>query len=656
MSHHRVGTWGRFDWLAAALLGCLADCSSDDDLSGSPADGPFATAEGCNPIAADWDCLLPYPSDHFLVDDATTPSGKRLVIPEPAQPLSIDGMRMDVGGSHVADGFSPGSQLVAVMGERLDDSNLVFHTDDVTLSTQPTSPTIVADAVTGELIPHFAELDPRAKDGDQQALIIRPLIRLETSHRYVVGLHGLRTVDGEPATAPEGFRRFRDGQAPSALAQQAHHYETNVFPVLQAAGVNRSSLQLAWDFTTASQESMTADMLAVRSDLLTRLQQSPPVVRIQQVEDNCDEHTLRRIRATVEVPRYVQSDQVGARLNRDGQGHVVADGTIEAHFTILIPHSVAAREAQQPPTRIVQFGHGFFGTQAEIESYLNRFANQYGFVVLAADWWGMSKVDAVAVTDTIVSRPAESFAFADRVHQAMANFLALSAASQTVLPALDEMQVGQAPAYDVEHAYFYGISMGAILGGTYLALSPNTHRAVLNVGGADFSFMMFRARPFALFMLVIQSVLPAPIDHQKFAVLGQSVLDRIDPLTYAPHVLAAPYEPSSQLRVLLQAAMSDSQVPNLATHLHARALGVPHLQPSPRPLPLLPTAPFPSESGLVEYDFGVEPPDVYATLRGPETPVHGALRRLEATKAQIDAFLRPDGTIVNTCDGVCDPE
>jgi len=36
--------------------------------------------------------------------------------------------------------------------------------------------------------------------------------------------------------------------------------------------------------------------------------------------------------------------------------------------------------------------------------------------------------------------------------------------------------------------------------------------------------------------------------------------------------------------------------------------------------------------------------------------VHDSVRKLDAAIAQIDAFLRPDGKVVHTCSGVCDPE
>jgi hypothetical protein len=46
---------------------------------------PLPVPEGCQPLLGGAHCLLPFPSDFFLVDDAAMPSGKRVVIPSAAR-------------------------------------------------------------------------------------------------------------------------------------------------------------------------------------------------------------------------------------------------------------------------------------------------------------------------------------------------------------------------------------------------------------------------------------------------------------------------------------------------------------------------------------------------------------------------------------------
>ena len=44
-------------------------------ISGCTPAEPLNLADGCNPLLAGLDCMLPYPSDFFRVEDSTTPSG-----------------------------------------------------------------------------------------------------------------------------------------------------------------------------------------------------------------------------------------------------------------------------------------------------------------------------------------------------------------------------------------------------------------------------------------------------------------------------------------------------------------------------------------------------------------------------------------------------
>jgi hypothetical protein len=191
-----------------------------------------------------------------------------------------------------------------------------------------------------------------------------------------------------------------------------------------------------------------------------------------------------------------------------------------------------------------------------------------------------------------------------------------------------------------------------------VALSPDIERAVLAVGGADFTFIMFRSRAFGLFLGLIAGMFPEPLDQQKMTILLQSIFDRIDPLTYSPHIVHDPYPQSPRKRVLLQMGTGDAEVPNLATELHARALGIPLAVPSAVRIPQLPTASYPIDgSALAVYAYAADPfPGVLAIPPTDPNEVHEGQRELLAAQRQVDRFLRPGGKIESFCSGVCDPE
>ncbi len=612
--------------------------------------------DGCNPLAADADCLLPYPSDFFRTDD---PAGgrKRVSIPGGAIPKTRDGLPLDFLSTHPADGFSVLPPILALFPGGVDPASLLFHTADVTRSLGGDATTVLLRADTGERILHFAELDPEADADARRALVIRPLVRLDNDARYVVAVRGLKDRAGAPVPPPAGFRALRDraSNLPAALGALAARYEIDVFAPLERAGVPRTELILAWDFTVRSEADATGDLLTIREDLRTRLDAAPPAITIKSIKQNPAPHIARLVEGTVQVPLYVNSTEPAAALRRDAAGKPVAEGTAEVPFSMIIPPSVTAGGA---PARLLQFGHGFFGDRGEIvDSFVPEFADRSRLVVFGTDWWGMSKADITPILTAISDQPAEAFRFADRVAQGMANAIVMARAAKG--PLHDLVRAGGPALWETQNLYFYGISQGAILGGSYLAISPDVDRAVLSVGGCAFSFMMFRARPFYAFLAVLRSYIQSPLDLQKLTTLSQTTFDRFDPITFAPRALARPWPGARpDRRLLFQVGRGDTQVPNLAAELYTRALGIPQLGPTEREVPALPLATAPHDgSGLQYFFFGIDPlPDTIATPADDGNEVHEAVRRLAAGQAQIDRFLRPAGRIEQSCDGVCDPE
>ncbi|AKF07896.1 hypothetical protein [Sandaracinus amylolyticus] len=637
-----------------ALLVALCSCANDPD--------PYVVPEGCNPLAADWDCMLPFPSDRFLVDDPSLPSGHRVDLPLAAR-VPFGAEPLDAFADRAIDGFSPATPILAYFPVALDAEPLVRWDEDVTATQRGEGPTVIVDAASGELVPHFAELDASSADPLRRVLILRPLVRLAAETRYVVGLRDLVDEDGAPAPAPEGFRRLRDGDENEG---ELARYEDAIFPVLEDAGFARDTLQLAWDFTTASEERLTGDMLAARAIAIDALAAAPPAVRVLRViegdalAENLRGSTARQIEIEVDAPRIVTSATAGeGYLLRDDEGRVRTEGTVTFAATILVPQSVADAGT---PARLLQYGHGFFGSRGEMTGgYVDDFANEHGFVAMAADWWGMMFEDRNEVAgDLAAGRARELLAFIERTHQGMVNFIVLAGAAE-VIAALPELAAteGGSSLVDPSDVFFWGNSQGHILGGVYTAISPHVRRSVLGVGGANFSLIMFRSRAFAALRALLELNIEGPLETQQVALLLQHWLDRIDPVNYARFVSREPLEGAPEKQVLLHTGPGDEAVTHLAAELHARELGIPLLTPSPFTPPLLQTATAPVPSALVELDYldelGIE---IVPTAQIPDeaNAIHESIRRNPRVQEQVDAFLRADGVVTHTCDGPCDPE
>jgi len=488
-------------------------------------------------------------------------------------------------------------------------------------------------------------------------------VRLENGTRYIVAIRGLKDRAGGDVPPNEAFRKIRDQQAQGdpVLGPLAARYEAEIFPVLDKMGVPRAPLQLAWDFTTATFGDVTGDLLAMRADAMRQLAAAPPAVAVTGVIENVNDSGCTEVDGTLTVPLYTVTDKPGARPNRDASGAVVQNGPATAEFTVLIPPKVLHRGAGDPLARLIQLGHGFFGDCDElVKSPTLITAEHLGAVFVCTNTWGMSRPDMTPVMSDIAGDPSRAPRFSDRAHQGMVNLLALSYAARGPLADVPELQVGGRPAYDRDTIYYYGNSQGAILGTVYTALAPHVERAYLGVGGGSFGYIMFRSGSFENFLGLIQSFVPDPLDVQKFGVLLQTPMDRVDPLTYAPHLLHDTFDGSpAARRVLMHLGTEDAQVPNVSGDLLARVLGVPLLEPALKPVHGLSTVPAPHDgSAVIEFDFqlDLDPPPGYYAESSKANEVHDGLRVLPAALDQLDRFLRPGGLVEQTCDGVCDPE
>ena len=105
----------------------------------------------------------------------------------------------------------------------------------------------------------------------------------------------------------------------------APHFDAEVFPVVEGAGIARGSLQLAWDFTTGSDQRTVEDMLHARAAALAALDATPPVLTIEaffegdEVELAVDDHpelTWRVVYGSFSAPRVVVEDAPGTALLR----------------------------------------------------------------------------------------------------------------------------------------------------------------------------------------------------------------------------------------------------------------------------------------------------------------------------------------------------
>ncbi len=626
-----------------ALLSLLA-CKPDAEPV-----APLDLAEGCQPLLAGNDCLAPYPTDFFRVANAASPSGFSDVIPEGAQTLTRDDVVADVAVWRPPDGASRYPFILASLNVEASDDGFVGISDRPEDSlAAATSHTLIL-APDGTAIPHWVDFDPIFEYPNHQAITLHPLVRLDAETRYVVAFTGATDPAGDVIPAPEGFRRVRDAANDASLADLLARYETEVFPVIEGAGVAREDLQLAWSFTTGTDAFVQDDMLTMRQTALDAMAATPPTVTITSVDERDDAHVWRIVKGTVSVPMFLDSDRPGGRLLRDADGKVRQDGNVDVPFTVVIPQ--AARGVG--PVPVVGVGHGFFYNLAAVEGEVD-LLEQIPAVGVAVDWWGMTDADRNSIVLAMLNETSATMAFADRVEQAQVNWIGLTHALGGALAAEESVKDNGVLVYDPERVGFYGLSMGHILGGSQVALNPDIDRGVLIIGGGGLSHLLFRSQPFFQFILVMANLFDDPYQRQKFVAQMARELDRIDPLTYADYVLASPLD-GDPTEILMQTGLGDQAVPNLASWFHARALGLGTTSPTPFEPWGVPTAATDATSAQTIVDWGYDT-SFYDVAEAPldDNGVHGKTLGNSSLKTEAAAFLR-DGSIVHPCDGPCDP-
>jgi hypothetical protein len=482
---------------------------------------------------------------------------------------------------------------------------------------------------------------------DRQALLVRPQHRLQPGTKYAVAVLGL-------GAAPDAFVEVRDGKlnADSALWTMKDRYDA-LFAFLDKQGVARGQLTLAWDFTTASEDMITGRLLRMRDRALAAASFEYHVDSATDLTDGGP--LLREIQGTFQSPRFLASDAGTATLPADAG----ADPAIIAEQPFpFVAHVPACAASATGPLPVMIYGHGLLGNAiTELnDSYQPGAINNLCMVQVATNWIGLSKEDVPTLVSTVVTDFGRFPIISDRLMQAQVNAVILTRLVKTKLLADAAFAVNGHPVSDGAERYYEGISLGAIMGTTFMAIDPDIERGVTNVGGGEWNLMMSRSSDFAGFQFVFQATYPDPFDQQLSLALSQSLWDETDPISYAPHVLHDPLRGVSAKKILLQEAEGDSQVPNLATRLLARTERVSALAPVVVAVPGVMEQAAPLDSAYVQFDTHPMPlPPADDNELAPQNSAHQDCRRLDVVNEQIRAFLKPNGSVQQFCMGACNP-
>lgn len=400
-------------------------------------------------------------------------------------------------------------------------------------------------------------------------------------------------------------------------------------------------------------------------------------------------------------------------------------GIVDAPFGIALPCS-----AKHAPRAGLVLGHGLFGSGVDfprdlldgLQEFLPQaIANglvpegtMLDLVAAGTHWSGLSTLEVPPLPDEIpgsieeiLADPVlveqlfdliESFigqifidfdkfqALPDRLRQGQLHAVALArllhtgvfnhhACFQRLDPAPADCRTAPAgdPSLGVlaagEPAYYFGASLGGIMGLMFAALSPDVERVAVNVPAINFSFLLQRSLAFAPFSSFLAFFEEDPLRQ----ALGLQVLHEIwvrgESAAFANHVTGTPLVPidgTNAKRVLLTPGRHDSVVHPIGAQIAAATMGVGNLFGSSETnLPEVPDVASPRDSAHVLYDTGgyvIGEHDAFIPPLANRPPAndgggcnpHGRVAVIPAALLQLVEFLQPDGEAVNFCNGVCD--
>jgi hypothetical protein len=643
----------RWLWLGVLVVACKTEPEEQ-----VPA-GPLS---GCDPLDPSV-CAFPFPSSHFLIDDASSPTGKRVAFGPQTLPLNRDGVQLDPRSWNQKDGFSINSALITYF-EDISLTGTVPHTDIGAYLAEDVR-TVIIDTVTGERVPHWVELDdsaPAAEDSDIKrhvtVTILRPAHPYEWNRRYVVGIRNLVDQDGaaiEPSPAFLALRDELDSEDKDVLKRRSH-FEDEIFPVLAEQGFERGELLLAWDFHTASRQGTLGSIEHMRDDALERAGASGPAFVIDEVVDHdCaaeGQHIARDVTGKLTAPNYTTEDRPATFLNLGSDGLPTPVGTREAPFLIRVPCSVVEGGAVAQSSPILQYGHGLLGDRGEARSgWLAEMADAFGWTIFAMDWTGFGTIDSVGITLMIAIDPSDFGFIPERSQQGLVEFVLGMRMMQGPLLQDDAMQFDGVSVVDPERRYYYGNSQGAIMGSAYMGLSPDIERGVLGVGGGPYSLLLPRSHDFDPFFLVFKEKY---LDHREISLfvvgLTQQLWDPVEPGGWMWDINRDRPDPK---QVLMQVAVNDNQVTTLGAHYQARALSARTIAPQSRPVWGVEESEGPWEgSALVEFLYTNLPDEPFEALPPDGPDPHECPRREPEGQLQVREFLET-GVVRHTCDGPC---
>lgn len=187
-------------------------------------------------------------------------------------PYTKRGIHVSPSAMNQYDGFSvSGAILWHLQGVR--DAELISF-QDIDHSLLINSSSLLMEAQSGRFHPHFTEVD-HLSDGHSKIAYVMPAKSMLYNTQYVVVIKGLTDSTGRllrPSHLVSSYiLAYQSASPPSSVANDPRYIRLlPVFEQLENAGVDLGTIQLIWDFHTASQTSILGKITGLYDATIAR--------------------------------------------------------------------------------------------------------------------------------------------------------------------------------------------------------------------------------------------------------------------------------------------------------------------------------------------------------------------------------------------------
>jgi len=416
-------------------------------------------------------------------------------------------------------------------------------------------------------------------DGDESTAAIIPLRPLSAKTSYLVAItNAVKNATGDQASEALGYKVLKSGAiAESKLEEFTISSDANnAIPDLSGADVI-----LSWNFTTQS----TSDVL---DNVYATVQASSPVSSVNPSVASPSPQAAANIHVgTLEVPYYLSAPTAtnptaalsgfwlgegGSLVTQDNPTPVVTS-TQRIPLILTVPVIGTKPDSGWP---IVIFQHGITSNRTSILGIADTLASVgiasvgidlplhglMGDEVLTGAFKALTaafdpnvterhfEMDLVLETttpatpgpDQVLDSSGAHFinlrsilTSRDNVRQAVVDLF-------TLRKAIDSLDYdGGGADFDTNKVYFYGHSLGAVVGGTFLAIEQNVKAAVLAMPGGGIAKFIDGSSSFGPVVsagLAANGVIKGTPEYESFMGAMQIALDSSDPINYASSIAA----------------------------------------------------------------------------------------------------------------------